>query len=113
MGESTRLILDLLEIANKFKINGNLVTVDTQKAFDSLDLNFIIAVLESFGFKSNFIEQINIFVNEQKTCIINGGVTTQYFKLKRAARQGKPYTNIYFYFMVRNSVYFDKKQRKY
>ena len=31
-----------------------------------------------------------IFLNEQESCVINGGVTTQYFKLEKGPRQGDP-----------------------
>ena len=52
--------------------------------------NFITAGLEKWEFKSNFINWINIFLYEQESCVINGGVTTQYFRLKIGARQGGP-----------------------
>ena len=55
-----------------------------------LDHDFIIAALEKFGFKSNLIDWIKIFLNKQESCVISGGVTTQYFRSKRAARQGDP-----------------------
>ena len=50
-----------------------------------LDHDFIIAALEKFGFKSNLIDWIKIFLNKQESCVISGGVTTQYFRSKRAA----------------------------
>ena len=40
MSESRRLIFDLLVVTEKFKTTGYLVTIDIEKAFDSLDRNF-------------------------------------------------------------------------
>ena len=42
IGESGRLISDVIEMAKIKKIEGFLVTMDTEKAFDSLDHNFLI-----------------------------------------------------------------------
>lgn len=51
-GESNRLILDHLETSNKLRINSYLMTIDTEKTFDSLDHDFINVALEKFGLKS-------------------------------------------------------------
>ena len=88
IGEGGRLISDILEMSDKLNIKGYLVTFDIEKAFDSLDHDFIIATLKKFGFKSNFINWIKIFLNDQESCVLNGGVTTKYFKLERGACQG-------------------------
>ena len=36
----------------------------------------------------NFLKWINVLLNNQESCVINGGFTTQYFKLERGTRQG-------------------------
>ena len=63
------------------KVKGYLVTIDSEKAFDSLDHSFLISALEKFGFGKTFIDWIKIFLNEQKSCLTNGRITTKYFKL--------------------------------
>ena len=88
ISESRRLISDLLDVTEKFKTKGYLVTIDIEKAFDSLGHSFLLTTLEKFGFGTNFIDWIKIFLNEQESCVINGGVTTQYFKLEKGARKG-------------------------
>ena len=50
IGESGRLISDIIEICGCFNITGFFVTMDIQKAFDSLDHSFLISVLKKFGF---------------------------------------------------------------
>ena len=64
--------------------------MDIQKAFDSLDHNFLISTLKKYGFGQNFILWIKILLNDQESCVINGGKTTKYFMLGRGARQGDP-----------------------
>ena len=91
--ESGRLISDIIEITKIRKI-GFLVTIDIEKAFDSLDHNFLISTVEKYGFGQNFILWIKILLNHQESCVINGGKTTKYFMLGRGARQGDPISAI-------------------
>ena len=50
-----RLISDILEITDLLKIKSLLLTVDTEKAFDSVDHQFLINVLKTFGFEKNLV----------------------------------------------------------
>ena len=43
ISEGGRLISDLLEISNLFKLDQLLATIDIQKAFDSIDYSFLIS----------------------------------------------------------------------
>ena len=47
-------------------------------------------ILRKFGFGKDFVSWIQTILNNQESCIINGGKTTKYFKLERDARQGNP-----------------------
>ena len=86
--KSGRPIYDLLDVTEKFKAKCYLVLIDIEKAFDSLDHSFLLTTLGKFGFGTDFIDWIETFLNYQESCVINGGVTTQYFKLEKSARQG-------------------------
>ena len=90
INESGRLIFDLLSVTQKIKVKGYLVTIDIEKAFNSLDHTLLISVLEKFGFGKSFIDWIKLFLNEQESCVINGGFITKYFKLEKGERQGDP-----------------------
>ena len=45
-----KLISDIMEISGKENILGYLVTMDLEKAFDSLDHSFLLRALKKFGF---------------------------------------------------------------
>ena len=62
--------------------------MNIEKAFDSLDHNFLTSTLEKYGFGKNFILWIKILLRDQQSCVINGGTTTKYFSLGKGARQG-------------------------
>ena len=90
IGEIGRLISDIIEISSCFNITGFFVTIDIEKAFDSLDHSFLISVLKKFGFGKNFFTWIEILLKDQQSCVINGWTTTQCYNLERGARQGNP-----------------------
>ena len=74
----------------KTKYWGYLVTIDIEKAFDSLDHDFLVTVLNKFGFEINVLSWIKLLLNTQQSCVIYGGNTTPAFNLKKFACQGGP-----------------------
>ena len=91
ISESERLISDIIEVCEKQKNIGRyLVTMDIEKAFDSLDHDFLVNVSNKFVFGSNFISWIKLLLNSQKSHVIDGGSTTPHFNLGNGTRQGDP-----------------------
>ena len=96
IGESGRLISDIIEITEIRNIESFLVTMDIEKAFDSLDHNFLISTLEIYGFGQNFILWVKMLLNDKESCVINDGKTKKYFMRRRGACQGDPVSVILF-----------------
>ena len=90
IGEATRLISDVLEVTKECNIEGYMVMMDVEKAFDSMDHDFLLEVLKRFGFGDNFIDWIRIILTNQESCVMNGGVSTGFFPLERGSRQEDP-----------------------
>ena len=82
-----RLISNILQMTDILNMEGYLLKIDTEKAFDSVDHYFLLAILEKYGFKKNFLRWIETLLNNQESCIINRGITTHYFKLKKGTHQ--------------------------
>ena len=55
INESGRLIFDVTEICDVLDIPGYLVIMNIEKPFDSLDHDFLLSVLNQFGFGKNFM----------------------------------------------------------
>ena len=85
------------EVLNK---EGFLVAIDIEKDFDSVNHHFLITILEKIGFGTEFIEWIKVLLNNQESCVINGGKTSKYFKLERGTRQGDPISAYLFIIVV-------------
>ena len=105
IGESGRLIADIIEITDVINKEGFLVKMNIEKAFDSLDHAFVISVLKKFGSGNNFVSWIETLILKQESCVINGGNTTQYFHLERGAHQGDP-ISAYLYSCFRSIIFF-------
>ena len=97
IGESGRLISDMIEISGCLSVTGFLVTMDIEKAFDSLDHSFLISVLKKLGFGKNFITWMEILLKDRQSCVINDGTTTHYLSLDRGARKKDPSRHTFSY----------------
>ena len=63
---SGRLISDVIEMCDVLDIPGFLIAMDAEKAFGSLDHDFVLSALKRFGFGENFIHWINVLLNKQQ-----------------------------------------------
>ena len=90
IGENIRLIDDILTYTDEENISGILLAIDFEKAFDSLNWNFIAETLISFGFGPSFLKWFDLLYKDGKSCVINNGFTTPYFNIERGVRQGDP-----------------------
>ena len=54
-GESTRLVYDILDFAERHDISGQLMLNEFDKAFDSISWNFIYKTLFFLGFGNNLV----------------------------------------------------------
>ena len=90
VSEGGRLISVIFEVNDLLKLKGLLLTVDIERAFDSVNHNFLLKELENYGFSQDISKSIGILLQNQESCVINGGTTTRYFSLKRSTRQGDP-----------------------
>ena len=84
--EGGRLISDILEITDILNMESYLLIIYIEKDFDSIDHHFLLAILEIYGLKKNFLKWIETLSNNQESCIINGGITTHYLQLMKGTR---------------------------
>lgn len=66
------------------------MAIDFEKAFDTLDFNFLIRTLHKFNFGPSFIQWIRTMYKNVSSCVMNNGFTTGPFTLSRGVRQGDP-----------------------
>ena len=83
IGESIRLITDLLAYTEENSIGGILLSADFEKAFDSIEHSFIFATLKSFGFGAQCIQWIRTIFKSTESCVVNNCHSTGFSHLKR------------------------------
>ena len=74
--------------------------LDFKKAFDSLEWNFIINALETFGLGAPLIQWVKTFYKNIESCVINNGYAKPFFELQRGVKQGCPLFDILFVIAV-------------
>ena len=90
IGETVRSIFDLMDFTLKENIPGLMIFIDFHKAFDSVEWNYLVTCLEAFCFGPDFIKWVKTLYKNIQSCVINNGLTTDYFALERGVRQGDP-----------------------
>jgi hypothetical protein len=90
IGCNIQRIQNLIELCKEDHINGSLINIDFEKAFDTIGWDFITKSLRKLHYPEIFISWINTLYNNIETCVINNGHTTKFFKPERGVRQGCP-----------------------
>ena len=67
-----------------------MIAIDFEKAFDTLDFQFLIRTLHKFNFGPSFIQWMCVLYKNASSCVLNNGFTTGPFLLGRGVRQGDP-----------------------
>ena len=104
IGESVRLITDILEYTDNNGIEDVLFSADFENAFESTDHTFLFSVLKSNEFGPDFIQWVKTLFNNAESCVINNGLSTGYFPLKRGTWQGDPLSVYLFHAYLRSFV---------
>ena len=90
IGESTCLVYDIMHVTEQKHINGLLMLIDFEKAFDSISWKFMYDVFCFFGFPENIIKWIKVFNKDIKSTVKQCGVLSNFFPLQRGCKQGYP-----------------------
>ena len=69
---------------------GLLLSIDFEKAFDSLSWKFMFKVLKAYGFGTCISRWIEMLYKNIKSTVLVNGKSTQWFKIERGCRQGDP-----------------------
>ncbi len=88
-----KLIIDYAEAE---EVNGMIVALDQEKAYDRIDHTYLWRVLRKFNFPESFIRVVqNLYAEANSTVIVNG-VLSEWFKIVRGVRQGDPMSCLLF-----------------
>ena len=79
IGENTRLIYDIIDRTAEENISGLLMLLDFEKAFDSIEWQFIEKTMAFFNFGQSIIKWFKILYNDISSCVQNNGHLSPFF----------------------------------
>ena len=79
--DAVRTISDVMDFTKQRGYHGIMTAIDFEKAFDSVNWNFLLKSLETFGFGESFIAWITMFYKNISSCVTNNGFSTPFFRL--------------------------------
>ena len=85
-----------LETTKTHNIPGLAVFLDFEKAFDSLEWNYLLKCLEVLNFGPQLRQWIRVIYSYISSCVLNNGYATKHFNLGRGVRQGCPLSGALF-----------------
>ena len=90
IGENVRLLQEIIERIDESNETGLIFFSDFNKAFDSLDHEFMFKCLRHFGFSEHTLQWVKLFYKDATSRVTNNGHFSEFFCIKRGVRQGCP-----------------------
>ena len=94
--DQTELVKLMLDNCEASEINGAVVCLDQEKAYDKVRHDFIWKTLEKYDFPKHFINTVKTLYQNGETVIIINGVISKPYKVTRGVRQGDPLSCLIF-----------------
>ena len=81
ISQNIRLLIDIMEYTNFENLPSIFLFVDFEKAYDSVEWNFILKVLELFNFGPVARKWFSVLYNDAESAVMNAAFLTNYFKV--------------------------------
>ena len=88
IGENIRYIEDLIDYCSLLRKKCIILNIDIEKAFDTLEWDFIFFALKKYNFGPKIIKWIKTCYQNIFSTVINNGFTSGWFGIYRGVRQG-------------------------
>lgn len=97
ISECVLLASEAINVIERRQFGGNVaLKVDIKKAFDTLDWNFLIAVLKQFGFAYTFTSWILTILQSARLSILVNGNAVGFFRVPAGCVRGIPFPLFFF-----------------
>ena len=90
IGESIQLITELMQYTQEQNLEAYILSLDIEKAFDSVEWAYLDRVLDEFNFGINIKTWIKILRTNASIKILNNGWTSPPMLITKGVRQGDP-----------------------
>ncbi len=94
--DNMRRLLHILDFADSHPTPCAVFSLDAEKAFDRQEWNYMLAVLQCFGFGEHLVSMIKTLYHSPAASVITGNIISPSFPLQRGTRQGCPLSPLLF-----------------
>ena len=94
--KKVRRLLNIIQAFQQIDIEGLVLSLDAQKAFDWVEWAYLFYALNKFGLGDNFIRWVKILYDSPQAAILTNGLKSDSFPLYRGTRQGCPLSPLLF-----------------
>jgi len=116
IADNVMAMRDLINFISEENLDGYMIKVDQEKAFDRVNHEYLVKVLSKFGFPDYFVNWIKILYSSAKSCIKINGFLSEYFPILRGIRQGCPLSAVLYVLTaepMRSSIVGNHNIKKY
>ena len=96
IAQNMRQIIDTADLCVKKKIEGLLITIDFEKAFDMVQYQSLYKIMEIFNFGPIMIKWMKILFSDFSLTTLNNGITSEPIYPSRGLFQGNPISSYCF-----------------
>ena len=97
---TVHMVRDLIDLVNKEDLDGALIFLDQEKAFDRVDHELLFKAMEAFGIGDEFIKWVKALYSDASTRIKVNGFLTPRILLRRGVRQGCPLSPLLYVLVI-------------
>ncbi len=94
--EHIRLAQNIIDYAEAEEVNGVIVALDQEKAYDRVNHEYLWQVLDAMNFPRHFIQTVKALYSNAVSMVVVNGVKSSTFRITRGVRQGDPMSCLLF-----------------
>ena len=99
--EGGRLISDILEMIESLNLIGYIVTVDIEKAFDSLSHSFLLACLKKSGYGNNFAKWVEMLLESRSLVLLMELIRQNILNFKKVLSKAIQFPHTYLFYVLK------------
>lgn len=88
--------MNIIELSHSLSTSSCILSLDAEKAFDSVEWPYLFYALEKFGLGDYFIKWVRILYKDPLSAVITNGHRSDNFSLFQGTRQGCPLSPLLF-----------------
>lgn len=91
-----RRLLNIIQLSEQQAIDGLVISLDAEKAFDRVEWSYLFLTLEQFGLGDGFAGWVKDLYTQPMAAVITNGLRSTNFMVQRGCRQGCPLSPLLF-----------------